>query len=150
MVEERKFEFRTFPVVEKSGRLLGLLPGHVVKQRYAKRQVAESLTPRGQVHTIRQKEIGQDPIACADKFFTDHPGIHKLLVVDDDDTLRGLFTMSDVERITQEKKAQFKPARDAKFRLLCGAAVSATRNMFGELDRAHTLEHVGALVERGA
>src|SRR6266540_4529453 len=124
LVEDRKFEFRTFPVVEASGRLLGLLPGHVVKQRYAKRRVAESLTPRAQVHTIRQKEIGKDPIACADKFFTDHPGIHKLLVVDDEDKLRGLFTMSDVERITQEKKAQFKPARDAKFRLVCGAAVS--------------------------
>ncbi len=149
MVEERKFEFRTFPVVEASGRLLGLLPGHVVKQRYAKRRVAESLTPRAQVHTIRQKEIGKDPIACADKFFTDHPGIHKLLVVDDEDKLRGLFTMSDVERITQEKKAQFKPARDAKFRLVCGAAVSATRNMFGELDRERIVAHVGALVDRG-
>src|ERR1043166_5182853 len=129
MVEERKFEFRTFPVVETSGRLLGLLPGHVVKQRYARRKVAEALTPRAQVHTIRQKEIDKDPIACADRFFTDHPGIHKLLVVDDEDRLRGLFTMSDVERITQEKKAQFKPARDSRFRLLCGAAVSATRNM---------------------
>src|SRR5213594_3560643 len=82
MVEDRKFEFRTFPVVEASGRLLGLLPGHVVKQRYARRKVAEALTPRTQVHTIRQKEISEDPIACADKFFTDHPGIHKLLVVD--------------------------------------------------------------------
>ncbi|HYV33156.1 MAG TPA: IMP dehydrogenase, partial [Candidatus Binatia bacterium] len=149
MVAERRFEFRTFPVVEASGRLLGLLPGHVVKQRYAKRKVAEALTPRPQVHTIRQKEISKDPIACADKFFTDHPGIHKLLVVDEEDTLRGLFTMSDVERITQEKKAQFKPARDGKFRLLCGAAVSATRSMFGELDRQRIVAHVGALAERG-
>jgi IMP dehydrogenase len=149
MVEERNFEFRTFPVVEASGRLLGLLPGHVVKQRYAKRKVADALTPRDQVHTIRQKEISTDPIARADRFFTDHPGIHKLLVVDEEDKLRGLFTMSDVERITQEKKAQFKPARDSKFRLLCGAAVSATRNMFGELDRERSVAHVGALVERG-
>ena len=149
MVEERKFEFRTFPVVEASGRLLGLLPGHVVKQRYAKRKVAESLTPREQVHTIRKEEISKDPIARADKFFTDHPGIHKLLVVDDGDMLHGLFTMSDVERITQEKKAQFKPARDDKFRLVCGAAVSATRNMFGELDRERIVAHAGALVERG-
>lgn len=149
MVEERKFEFRTFPVVEESGKLLGLLPGHVVKQRYAKRKVIESLTPRDQVHTISKKEIAKDPIARADKFFTDHPGIHKLLVVDEDDRLHGLFTMSDVERITQEKKAQFKPARDAEFRLICGAAVSATRNMFGELDRERIVTHVGALVERG-
>src|ERR1035438_6352604 len=57
--------------------------------------------------------------------------------------------MSDVERIQQERKAQFKPARDAQFRLLCGAAVSATRNAFGELDRERILTHVGGLVERG-
>ena len=149
MIEERKFGFGTFPVVDAAGKLLGLLPGHVVKPRYAKRKVAEALTPRSQVHTLRKKEIATDPIARADKFFTDHPGIHKLLVVDEDDTLHGLFTMSDVERITQEKKAQFKPARDANFRLVCGAAVSATRNAFGELDRDRILAHVGALVERG-
>jgi IMP dehydrogenase len=121
----------------------------VVKPRYAKRKVADALTPRAQVHTIRQKELGKDPIARADKFFTEHLGIHKLLVVDDKDNLRGLFTMSDIERITQERRAQFKPARDANFHLVCGAAVSATRNAFGELDRERILTHVGALVERG-
>src|SRR5207245_11766855 len=57
--------------------------------------------------------------------------------------------MSDVERITQERNAQFKPARDASFRLICGAAVSATRNAFGELDRKRILAHAEALVERG-
>ena len=39
--------------------------------------------------------------------------------------------------------------RDARFRLVCGAAVSATRNAFGDLDRDRILSHVGALVERG-
>jgi len=149
LIEKRRFAFSTFPVVDVQGRLIGLLPGHVVKQRYAKRKVAESLTPRAQVHTINRKELAGDPIARADRFFTDHPGIHKLLVVDDEDRLHGLFTMSDVERITQERNAQFKPARDAHFRLLCGAAVSATRNAFGELDRQRILTHVSALVERG-
>jgi IMP dehydrogenase len=149
MIEERKFAFGTFPVVDEKGRLVGLLSGHVVKPRYAKRKVADALTPRAQVHTIRQKELGKDPIARADKFFTEHLGIHKLLVVDDKDNLRGLFTMSDIERITQERRAQFKPARDANFHLVCGAAVSATRNAFGELDRERILTHVGGLVERG-
>src|SRR5207248_5198259 len=37
----------------------------------------------------------------------------------------------------------------SQFRLLCGAAVSATRNAFGELDRDRILAHVGGLVERG-
>jgi len=149
LMEERKFGFSTFPVVDEKGRLVGLLSGHIVKPRYAKRKIAEAMTPRDQVHTINKKDLGKDPIARADKFFTEHPGIHKLLVVDDDDNLHGLFTMNDVERIQQERKAQFKPARDSKFRLVCGAAVSATRNAFGELDRERILTHVEGLVERG-
>jgi len=149
LIEKKNFSFSTFPVVDASGKLVGLLPSHSVKQRYAKRKVADALMSRAQVHTISTKELGANPIARADKFFTEHPGIHKLLVVDADDHLHGLFTMSDVEKIMQEKNAQFKPARDAKFRLLCGAAVSATRNAFGNLDRDRILAHVGALAERG-
>jgi IMP dehydrogenase len=149
LIAKKRFAFSTFPVVDGQGKLVGLLSGHVVKQRYAKRKVAEALTPRSQVHTLNKKDLGRDPIAKADKFFTAHPGIHKLLVVDDQDRLHGLITMSDVERITQERKAQFKPARDAHHRLICGAAVSATRNAFGELDRERILTHVGGLVERG-
>lgn len=149
LIEERKFGFSTFPVVDDKGKLVGLLSGHVVKPRYAAKKVSEALTPRDQVHTLTKKELGKDPIARADKFFTEHLGIHKLLVVDDDDHLHGLITMSDVEKITQERKAQFKPARDAQFRLVCGAAVSATRNAFGELDRERILSHVGGLMDRG-
>ena len=149
LIEEKKFGFSTFPVVDAQGKLVGLLSGHVVKPRYAAKTVAEALTPRAQVHTVTRRELGNDPIALADKFFTEHVGIHKLLVVDDQDRLHGLITMSDVEKITQERKAQFKPARDSQFRLLCGAAVSATRNAFGELDRERILGHVSALVDRG-
>ena len=149
LIEKKHFAFSTFPVVDAEGKLVGLLPGHVVKQRYAKRKVAEALTPRDQVQTIQKKELGRDPIAKADRFFTEHPGIHKLLVVDEQDRLHGLFTLSDVERISQERNAQFKPARDAHFRLICGAALSATRNAFGELDRERMLSHVTQLVERG-
>src|SRR5712664_3994567 len=49
LVEKRRFAFRTFPVVDGQGKLAGLLPGHVVKERYARRKVAEALTPRVQV-----------------------------------------------------------------------------------------------------
>src|SRR5437762_4301691 len=149
LIEKKHFAFSTFPVVDGEGKLAGLLPSHVVKPRYAKRKIAEALTPRPQVHAIQKKELGNDPIARADKFFIDHPGIHKLLVVDEQDRLHGLFTLSDVERIIQERNAQFKPARDSHFRLLCGAAVSATRNAFGELDRNRILNHAEALVDRG-
>lgn len=149
LIEEKRYTFGTFPVVDNTGRLVGLLSSHVVKPRYAQQPVSKVLTPRSLVHTVQESELGDDPIARADRFFTEHPGIHKLLVVDAEDHLRGLFTMSDVERITQERQAQFRPARDGRFRLLCGAAISATRNAFGELDRDRLINHTAALVERG-
>jgi len=80
------------------------------------------------------------PNCRADKFFNDRPGIHKLSVVDDEDRLRGLFTMSDIERISQERNAQYQArAGCALPPALSGRAVSATRNAFGELDRERIL-----------
>jgi IMP dehydrogenase len=149
LIDEKGYDFRTFPVVDAAGRLLGLLPGHNVRPRYAPSRVADAMTPRAQVQTIPASELGKDPIARADRFFTEHIGIHKLLVVDESDRLRGLFTISDIERILHERTSVLKPARDDQFRLLCGAAVTATRNSTGELDRDRILHHVGALVERG-
>ncbi|MDC0143213.1 IMP dehydrogenase [Verrucomicrobia bacterium] len=149
LIEEQRYTFSTFPVVDEAGTLTGLLSGSVVKSRYADRRVGNAAIPRTSVHAITEKELEPDPIRVADQFFTDHPGINKLLVVDDADHLKGLFTLSDVERIALEKSAQFKPARDGEFRLLCGAAVSATRTQSGELARDRITGHVGALLERG-
>jgi IMP dehydrogenase len=149
LIEQKNYGFRTFPVVDENDTLLGLLPGHTVRPRYAATKVAEAMTPRAQVQTIQESELGNNPIAKADQFFSAHIGIHKLLVVDSADRLRGLFTISDIERIMQERHSQLKPARDDQFRLLCGAAVTATRNSTGELDRDRILAHIGGLVERG-
>jgi IMP dehydrogenase len=148
-VEAKRFSFRTFPVVDADGVLIGLLSGRVVKERYRAKKVAEAMTPRAEVYTITEKDLGKNPIAAADKFFTEHLGIHKLLVVDSHDRLRGLFTLSDIERITEEARANVKPARDAKFHLVCGAALSATRNAAGELDRDRLIAQAGALVDAG-
>src|SRR5580765_527262 len=74
LIEKKRFAFSTFPVVSGQGKLIGLLSGHVVKPRYAKRKVADALTPRAQVHTIAKKELGSDHVLKADKFFTEHPG----------------------------------------------------------------------------
>lgn len=148
-IADRGYGFSTFPVVDENNKLLGLLPGRVVKARYAERLVSEAMTARDQVYTINEKEITKDPIKTADKFFTDHLGIHKLLVVDSEDRLRGLFTLSDIERIEAESQQSVKPARDSHFRLMCGAAISAHRTPDGELDRDRILTHVGKLVDEG-
>src|SRR6516225_11598902 len=39
LIEKKHFTFSTFPVVDGQGKLVGLLPGHVVKHRYARRKV---------------------------------------------------------------------------------------------------------------
>ena len=92
-------------------------------------------------YVIFNKEVVQ--------YFTDNPMEHKLIVVDGKDRLCGLFTLSDILKINQERSAQFKAARDSRFRLLCGAAVSATRDASGKLDRKRILAHVYGLVEKG-
>ena len=148
-IADRGYGFSTFPVVDAENKLLGLLPGRVVKARYAERLVSEAMSPRDQVYTLTEKEITKDPIKVADEFFTQHMGIHKLLVVDNEDRLRGLFTLSDIERIAAESHQSVKPARDSHFRLMCGAAISAHRTPDGELDRDRILGHVSKLVEEG-
>ncbi len=147
MIEAKRFAFSTFPVVDPKGRLAGLLSGNLVKDRYKAKKVAEVMTPRSGLMTEKEKAVAADPIAAADRFFTRHVGINKMLVVDDADCLRGLITASDVERIMGEAKSRRKPARDAHFRLLVGAALSASRLADGSLDREKILAHVGHLVD---
>ncbi len=149
LVERKNVKFRTFPVVDEKNRLVGLLPGRVVKNRYSQHQVREAMHARDQVHTVREGDLGSNPVDTADRFFSEHLGIHKLLVVDRDDHLKGLFTLSDIERITEEARSNLRPARDDRFRLLCGAAVSTIRKPDGALDRDQVLEQVSRLVEEG-
>jgi IMP dehydrogenase len=147
MIEAKRFAFSTFPVVDADGRLAGLLSGNVVKDRYKTKSVADVMTPRGQLITENESAVAKDPIRAADNFFSTHVGLNKMLVVDADGKLRGLVTSSDVEKITGEVKALRKPARDADFRLVVGAALSPIRNPDGSLNRDRILNHVGNLVD---
>jgi IMP dehydrogenase len=146
-IEEKRYSFSTFPVVDEGGHLRGLLSGNVVKERYRSKKVAEVMTPRSQLKTEDESDVANDPISAADKFFTANIGINKMLVVDRKDRLRGLVTASDVERITGETKSRRKPARDSQFRLVVGAALSPKRKAGGALDRDGILAHVTSLVD---
>ncbi len=146
MVENKRYGFLTFPVVDLEGKLVGLLPGSIVKDRYCAKTVIEAMTPRAKLITVNVRELGQDAIKFADQFFSDNIGINKMLVVDDSDRLRGLVTSTDVERIMGETKSRLKPARDSAFRLLCGAAIATVRKPDGSLDRDKIISHVSQLV----
>jgi IMP dehydrogenase len=147
LVEEFKYSFSTFPVADEAGRLIGLLPGKVVRERYRGRRVTELMTPRGELLTIHEKELGSDPITTADRVFTDHPGTHKILVVNDEDRLSGLFTLTDVEEIISEASRERRASRDSSFRLLAGAAISPAVKKDGTLNKDAVVNHVARLSE---
>ena len=147
LIESKNFDFRTFPVVDGDGKLVGLLSGSTVRERYRSKTVAEAMSPRSRIHTVDDSALSSDPIKAADDFFTQHVGIHKMIVVDDQDHLRGLATFSDVERINSEANARRRAARDAEFRLIVGAALSPIRLPDGSLDRDRITDHVGQMVD---
>ena len=105
------------------------------------------MSPRESIYTLTEKEIKNEPIKVADKFFTNHLGIHKLLVVNDKDELCGLFTLSDIERIESESNQEVKPARDGDFQLICGASIAPHRKADGSIDKDRIINHVGNLVD---
>lgn len=148
-IEDENLRYSTFPVVGTDGKLLGLLRGGVVKERHRALKVADAMTPRADVLTIAEKSLGKNPVAAADKAFSENIGINKLLVVDAKDRLRGLFTLSDIERLADETKSGIRSARDEQFRLRCGCAVAVPRLGDGEIDRERLITHVGALVAEG-
>ncbi len=147
LIEAKRYDFRTFPVLDAEGRLIGLLPGSTVRERYKSRSVAEAMVPRSEIRTLHERDLQPDPIKAADNFFTENVGIHKMLVVNDRDELRGLATFSDIDRILLESKSRRKPARDSAFRLVVGAAIAPVRLPDGTLDREKIISHVGHLVD---
>ncbi len=147
MIEQKKYAFRSFPVVDERGLLVGLVTGSAVKEVYRNRTVAEAMTPRASLLTVKQREIARDPIRQAADFFAEHIGITKMLVVTDEDRLSGLITLSDIEAILGEAKSRRKASRDSAFSLVVGAAVAPLRTPDGALDRDRLLGHVGALVD---
>lgn len=142
LIDEKGYKFKTFPVTESNGKLVGLLSSRVVKARYSHIKVCDAMDPTSEVFTLNESEIKQDPIGIADKFFSNHLGINKLLVVDNENHLKGLVSISDIERIISEKQSVLKPARDSDFRLLVGAAISTIWKADGTLDNDAILEHV--------
>jgi len=147
MIEKKRYGFRSFPVVDDEGKLAGLLTGSAVKEVYRNLPVSRAMTPRSTLITVNHRDVTTDPIAQAERFFAENVGITKMLVVDDDDHLRGLITLSDIEKILSEAKSRRKAARDTRFQLVVGAAVAPLRKPNGALDRDKIIGHVGRLVD---
>ena len=123
-----KFRISGVPITE-NGKLVGIITNRdlLFEEDFSKK-IKESMTSEGLVTakvgtTIEEaKKI----LAKARK--------EKLPIVDDDFNLKGLITIKDIEKQIKYPNS----AKDAKGRLLCGAAIGITANV---------LERTAALVE---
>ena len=118
-----------FPVVEADGRVIGIVTRRDLRVAGPATPVIDVMTRK--LVTVREGVSKEESL----KILNEHR-IEKLLVVDDDMRLRGLITVKDLEKVKDFPLA----ARDARGRLLCGAAVGPGRDLEA---RAHALVDAG-------
>ncbi|PHR65734.1 IMP dehydrogenase [Pseudidiomarina marina] len=124
--------FHGFPVVEKSGELVGIITGRDTRaERDDNRLVSSIMTQKDKLVTVKENAQSEEILNLMHQH-----RIEKILVVDDAFHLRGMITLKDFT------KAENKPnaCKDELGRLRVGAAVGVGPG---------TEERVEALVEAG-
>lgn len=122
-----KYKISGVPIVDKKGRLVGIITNRDMRfmvdynVRISDVMTKDNLIT-GKVGTTLQE---------AQEILRKHK-IEKLPLVDDNGYLKGLITIKDIEKAVQFPNS----ARDAKGRLLCGAAIGVTNDV---LERAKAL-----------
>lgn len=126
-----KFRISGVPIVDDNNKLIGILTNrdlrfvHDYTIKIEQVMTKENLVTAPVGTTLQQAEV----------ILQQHK-IEKLPLVDEDNTLKGLITIKDIEKAIQYPKA----AKDAQGRLVVGAAVGISKD---------TTERVAALVEAG-
>ncbi len=123
-----KFRISGVPITEGK-KLVGIITNRDLKfETDFTKKIKESMTSEGLV-TAKEGITLEEAKAILAKARKE-----KLPIVDDDFNLKGLITIKDIEKQIKYPLS----AKDAKGRLLCGAAVGITKNL---------MERVDALVE---
>ncbi len=126
-----RYRISGVPVCDENGRLVGILTNRDMRfiSDYSGK-IKDYMTSEGLVTSHEGTTLDE-----AKKILMQHK-IEKLPLVDANGYLKGLITIKDIEKAVKYPNS----ARDARGRLLCGAAVGAT---------ADVLDRVAALVEAG-
>ncbi len=118
-----------FPVVDANGRVKGIVTRRDLRAANPADPVSVVMTTK--LVTVREGIAKEECLELLNRH-----RIEKLLVVDDDLTLKGLITVKDLQKVKEFPNA----ARDSLGRLLCAAAVGPGRDLEG---RAHALVDAG-------
>jgi IMP dehydrogenase len=127
-----KYRISGVPIVEKSShRLVGIITNRDLRfEKNYERPIAEVMTTENLVTAPVGTTLSEA------KEILRHHKIEKLPLVDEDGVLKGLITIKDIEKARQFPNA----AKDTHGRLLVGAAVSVSQDMY---DRVEALVNAG-------
>lgn len=125
-----KYRISGIPITTR-GKLVGIITNRdiVFETNYYKK-ISQVMTSEGLVTAPEDTTIEE-----AKKILKTHK-IEKLPLVDENNNLRGLITIKDIEKVKRFPNS----AKDSKGRLLCGAAVGVTVDM---MDRVDALAKMG-------
>lgn len=125
-----KYRISGVPIC-KDGKLIGIITNRDMKFETDMSQLVDNVMTRDNLVTAREGVTLEE----AKEILRRHK-IEKLPIVDDENHLKGLITIKDIEKATVYPNS----ARDEKGRLLVGAAIGATPDV---LDRVHALVEAG-------
>jgi IMP dehydrogenase len=122
----KSYSISGIPVVEKSGRLVGILTNRDVRFATDQEQKIHELMTKDKLVTVKENVDQQE----AKRLLHSHR-IEKLLVVDTEGRCVGLITVKDIE------KSQLNPnaSKDAQGRLRAAAAISVGDDGFERAER---------------
>ncbi len=120
---QKEFGISSFPVVDK-GKLVGILCNRDIRfEEDMEKKVSEMMTKRAVITT---QGVSMDK---AIEIMSSHK-VEKLPIIDDKGNLKGLITMTDIEKNTQYPLA----SKDSEGRLMVGAAIGPL-----DINRVETL-----------
>ena len=127
----RKFKISGVPICDGNNRVVGIITNRDMRfLTDFNMKISEVMTK----HNLVTAPAGTT-LAEAQEILRQHK-IEKLPLVDENNVLKGLITIKDIEKATKYPNS----AKDARGRLICGAAIGATRDC---VDRAGALLAAG-------
>ncbi|MCT1403887.1 IMP dehydrogenase [Paenibacillus sp. p3-SID867] len=126
-----KFRISGVPIVDKNNKLIGILTNRDLRFVHDYNTVIREVMTSENLVTAPVGTTLQD----AEMILQKHK-IEKLPLVDEDNVLKGLITIKDIEKAIQFPRA----AKDAQGRLLVGAAIGISKDTF---ERAEALVKAG-------
>lgn len=143
------YRFSTFPILDETWTLIGIIESKYVKDRYADDDIMAHMRKIDNVPIISEESLWDEPIKKVDNFFQSNKWEDNLLILDASWGLKWLATESDIHTLKKEQaNKSITSTRDNDLRLQAGATIPIFRKD-GELDRIKILNHLDELVENG-